>query len=69
MVKIGIEKPTSQRNIVAGLIARKDNVELVRHVEFMAFEIIEKDLEKNEVTKFKKFKSKKITLKFQSMKL
>lgn len=40
MVEIGLEKPTSQRNIVAGLISRKENIELCRHIEFRAFDII-----------------------------
>ena len=40
MVDIGLERPSSQRNIVAGLIGRKENLELCRHINFKAFEII-----------------------------
>jgi len=40
MEKIGLEKPTSPRNIVAGLISRKDNLELCRYISFMAFDYV-----------------------------
>ncbi len=54
MVSLGLEKPTSQRNIVAGLISRKENVELCRYIEFMAFELISDDFDlKLESDKFK----------------
>jgi DNA ligase (NAD+) len=54
MESIGLEKPTSQRNIVAGLISRKENVELSRYIEFMAFDLIEEKIQKSEIDKFKK---------------
>jgi DNA ligase (NAD+) len=41
MVIIGQEKPTSQRNIVAGLISRKESIELCRYIEFRAFDLID----------------------------
>jgi len=41
MVSIGLEKPSSQRNIVAGLIGRKENLELCRYLTFKAFELID----------------------------
>lgn len=54
MQSLGLEKPTSQRNIVAGLISRKENVELCRYIEFMAFELISDDFDlKLESDKFK----------------
>jgi len=54
MNTLGLEKPTSQRNIVAGLISRKENVELCRYIEFMAFELISDDFDlKLESDKFK----------------
>lgn len=40
MEKMGLEKPTSQRNIVAGLLGRKENIELSRFLRFQAFELI-----------------------------
>lgn len=40
MTSIGLEKPTSQRNIVAGLMGRKDNLELCRYIKFMAFDYL-----------------------------
>lgn len=44
MNKLGLEKPTSQRNIVAGLIGRKDNIGLVRFLNFQAFDLITDDI-------------------------
>lgn len=44
MVRLGLEKPTSQRNIVAGLIGRKENIELCRFIRFKAFDLIEENL-------------------------
>lgn len=48
MVELGLDRPTNQRNIVAGLIGRKENIFLSRHLSFMAFDIIfeEKTLNK-----------------------
>lgn len=40
MLQLGLERPTSQRNIVAGLIGRKDHLELCRYLRFMAFDYI-----------------------------
>ena len=40
MEKLNLEKPTSQRNIVAGLLGRKENIELARFLSFQAFEFI-----------------------------
>lgn len=57
MVSIGQEKPTSQRNIVAGLISRKENIELCRYIEFRAFDLIddkkkiEYEIEKEKILK------------------
>jgi DNA ligase (NAD+) len=40
MEKLGLEKPTSQRNIVAGLLGRKENIHLATHLSFKAFDLI-----------------------------
>ena len=57
MEKIGLERPTSQRNIVAGLMGRKDNLELCRYLSFYAFDLIAEINEiKSECSKFKKLK-------------
>ena len=40
MESIGLNRPSSQRNIVAGLIGRKENIELCRHINFKAFDLI-----------------------------
>ena len=53
MQGIGLEKPTSQRNIVAGLLGRKDHIELSRHLSFQAFELISDETKlKDEFQKF-----------------
>lgn len=57
MVKRGLEKPTSQRNIVAGLLGRKENLDLCQYLSFQAFELFSDELElKTEVEKFKTLK-------------
>jgi DNA ligase (NAD+) len=40
MKALGLEAPTSQRNIVAGLLGRKENIQLCRHLSFKAFDLI-----------------------------
>ncbi len=45
MEGLGLDRPTSQRNIVAGLIGRKENIELCRYIQFRAFDIIEEGFE------------------------
>lgn len=56
MTDIGLEKPTSQRNIVAGLMGRKDNLELCRYIKFMAFDYISDEDIKKEEKKFEVLK-------------
>ena len=41
MERLGLERPTSPRNIVAGLLGRKTHFELARWFDFFAFEIIQ----------------------------
>jgi len=53
MEKMGLEKPSSQRNIVAGILGRKENIELSRYLSFQAFELITNDIPlKKEQEKF-----------------
>jgi DNA ligase (NAD+) len=40
MEKQKLEKPTSQRNIVAGLLGRKEHITFSRHLSFQAFDMI-----------------------------
>ena len=40
MEVLKLEKPTSQRNIVAGFLGRKDHLELCQFLSFKAFEVI-----------------------------
>lgn len=40
MESMNLEKPTSQRNIVAGLLGRKENIDLARFLSFQAFEFL-----------------------------
>jgi DNA ligase (NAD+) len=53
MTQIGLEKPTSQRNIVAGLMGRKDNLELCRYIKFMSFDYLSDESIIFEMDKFK----------------
>ena len=54
MVSMGLDKPTSQRNIVAGLMGRKDKLEFCRYIKFMAFDYIGDEKIYKEEEKFKK---------------
>lgn len=40
MIALNLEKPNSQRNIVAGLVGRKENLALNRFINFMSFDVI-----------------------------
>jgi DNA ligase (NAD+) len=63
MVQMGLDKPTSQRNIVAGILGRKENIELSKHLSFQAFELYSENIEfKTEEEKFQKL----ISLKFKT---
>lgn len=53
MTEIGLERPTSQRNIVAGLMGRKDNLELCRYIKFMSFDYLSDEKINFEEEKFK----------------
>lgn len=51
MVSRGIDKPKSIRNVVAGILGRKDHVDLAKFLDFKAFDILresdpEKEIEK-----------------------
>ncbi|MFT6633067.1 MAG: DNA ligase (NAD+) [Bacteriovoracaceae bacterium] len=53
MNEMGLERPSSQRNIVAGLLGRKENIELCRYLSFQGFELFTEDLKfKTENEKF-----------------
>jgi len=57
MQERGLEKPTSLRNIVAGLIGRKENIDLCSYIEFQAFDLIEEEIGlKTEIEKGKKLR-------------
>ncbi|MBT5093996.1 MAG: NAD-dependent DNA ligase LigA, partial [Halobacteriovoraceae bacterium] len=54
MVATGLDRPVSQRNIVAGLVGRKENLEFSRYISFKAFDLITAGkLYNSEVEKFK----------------
>lgn len=59
MQELGLERPSNPRNIVAGLMGRKENIELASYLEFQAFDVIgldfDKELEKFEWQKKEKF--------------
>ena len=54
MEKLGLEKPTSQRNIVAGLLGRKENIQLASYLSFKAFDLINEQKYKKEQQKLDK---------------
>lgn len=51
MESLGLEKPSSQRNIVAGLLGRKENIHLSSYLSFKAFDLITSERFKKEVEK------------------
>ncbi len=62
MEKIGLDRPTSLRNIVAGLLGRKDYHELTTYLSFTAFEFIELKIHITEEEKLKTLKKYKFQL-------
>lgn len=44
MEEMALEKPKNQRNIVAGLMGRKDHIQLCRYIKFMAFDYMSDEL-------------------------
>ncbi len=54
MEKEELPKPTSKRNIVAGLLGRKENLHLSKYLRFQAFELLSDEL--NPDSEFEKFK-------------
>lgn len=62
MIAIGLDRPTSQRNIVAGLMGRKENLELCRYIKFMAFDYISDEPLKKEADKFSALKKHEFTI-------
>jgi len=54
MVKVGLERPTAPRNIVAGVLGRKNHYDLARFFNFFAFEVVNpaQRLFKTEMEKF-----------------
>lgn len=55
MQTLGLERPSSLRNIVAGILGRKENIDLAKYLSFQAFEYINNDGEelRHELEKFK----------------
>ena len=52
---LGLEKPTSPRNIVAGLLGRKSHLYLARYFSFYAFDVISEDSDLQFNTEMDKF--------------
>jgi DNA ligase (NAD+) len=44
MEKLGLNKPSSQRNIVAGILGRKENIQISKYLNFISFELIADDI-------------------------
>lgn len=53
MEGLGLDRPTNQRNIVAGLIGRKDHITLCEYIDFKAFDLISDERLKREEEKLK----------------
>ena len=54
MEKRSLNEPSSQRNIVAGIIGRRENISLAKYLSFQAFELLGEDLNlKTEMEKFR----------------
>ena len=51
----GLDRPTSPRNIVAGLLGRKSHVSLARYFNFLAFDVISDDPRLQFATEMEKF--------------
>ncbi len=57
MEALELERPNNPRNIVAGLLGRKDHIELCRYLDFQAFELIlEREPFKAEIEKKEQLK-------------
>lgn len=52
MDKRKLPRPSSMRNIVAGLLGRKDKIDLCQHLSFQAFEYLGEKAVKTEIEKF-----------------
>jgi DNA ligase (NAD+) len=57
MQQMGLDAPSSQRNIVAGLLGRKENIQLCRYLSFQAFDILRDDKFQKEHQKLDYLKS------------
>ena len=57
MDEMGLDKPSSQRNIVAGLLGRKENIHLSSHLSFKAFDYISDEKFSKESEKLHKLKT------------
>jgi DNA ligase (NAD+) len=57
MDEMGLDKPSSQRNIVAGLLGRKENIHLSTHLSFKAFDYISDEKFSKESEKLDKLKN------------
>ncbi len=52
MLERNLERPTNPRNIVAGMLGRKNHIDLCRYFNFFAFEVIGADGLKTEMDKY-----------------
>lgn len=59
MIRLGLDAPSSQRNIVAGLLGRKEHISLSRHLRFQGFDLLGSRI-KTEVEKLKVLKAEGI---------
>jgi DNA ligase (NAD+) len=62
MRELKLDAPSSQRNIVAGLLGRKENVQLARFLSFKAFDLISEEKFNLEHQKLEKLKALGFTI-------
>lgn len=62
MEKLNLEKPTSQRNIVAGILGRKENIHLAKFLSFQAFDFMSEKKFFTEVEKLEALKKLGFTI-------
>lgn len=62
MKELKLDAPSSQRNIVAGLLGRKENIQLARFLSFKAFDLISEEKFNHEHQKLEKLKALGFTI-------
>lgn len=59
MIKRGLDKPKSPRNVVAGILGRKDHIDLAKYLTFYAFDLLSNIDYRSEMDKINKLEQLK----------